>query len=71
MPGTLLAFDQHPDGAIGQFQQLQHRCDHAEIIKLIANRIIFRRVELSDEEDFLVGIHRLLERNHRFVATDE
>ena len=71
MPGALLAFDEHANRAIGQFEQLQDRRNHAEIIKLIAGRIIFRRIELSDEKNFLVRIHRLLERHHGFVAADK
>ena len=71
MERTLLAFDQHADGAVGQFQQLQHGRDDAQIIELIANRIVFRRIELCHQEDFLVGIHRLFKRDDRFVATDK
>ena len=69
--GALLAFDQDTDGAIRQFQQLQDGSYHPEIIKLIASRVVFGRIELCDEKDFLVRIHRFLKRNHRFVATNE
>ena len=68
---TLLAFDQHTDGAIGEFQQLQHRGDDAQIIERVAIGIILGRIELCHQEDRLVRRHRGFERRHRFLAADE
>jgi len=71
VPGALLAFDQHANGAVGKLQQLQDGGDHPEIIELVANRIVFRWIKLRNEKDFLVRIHCLFQGNHGFVATDE
>ena len=43
-----LAFDQHLDGAIGQFQQLQHIGQHADAVDAIGGRIVDGGVDLAD-----------------------
>ena len=68
---ALLAFHQHAHGAIGQFQQLHDGGGHAHFIQIVAARIILGRIELCDEDDFLVVLHRLFQRDDGFVATDE
>ena len=66
-----LALDQHPDGAVGKFQQLDNAGNDAKIIEVVTARVILRRVELGDQKNLLVGVHRDFERGNRFVATDE
>ena len=43
----------------------------AEIVERVAIRIVLARIELRDEEQFLVGGHRRLKRRNRFLAADE
>ena len=43
----------------------------AEVVERVAIGIVLARIELGDEEQFLVGGHRGLERGHRFLAADE
>ena len=38
------------DGAVGQFQKLQHRRDDAGIVKVIAHGVVLARIELGDEK---------------------
>ena len=70
-PRALRAFDQHANGAVGQLQQLHRRGDDAEVVERIAIGIVLGRIELGDQEQFLVGGHRRLERGDRFLAPDE
>ncbi len=66
--GAVRPFDQDAHSAIGQFEQLQHLRNHADIIQVIPLRIIRARIKLSEEEDILRCLHRRLERGNRFVA---
>ena len=66
-----LALDQHTHCAIRQFQQLNDTRHDTEVVEIVTVGIVLGRVELRDEENFLVGRHRGFERGHRFVATDE
>ena len=70
-PRALAALDQHADGAVGQLQQLHRGGDDAEVVERVAVGIVLARVELGDEEHFLVARHRRLERRDRFLAADE
>ena len=45
--------------------------DDPEVVERVAIGIILARVELGDEEQFLVAFHRRLERRDRFFAADE
>jgi hypothetical protein len=69
--GTRLALDQHAHRAVGQFEELEHLRDNANVVKILALRIVAARIELGEQEDVLVAGHRRLERLHRFVAPDE
>ena len=69
--GTLHALDQHADRAVGQLQQLHRGGDHAEVVERVAVGIVLARIELRDQEQFLVVGHRRLERGDRFLAADE
>ncbi|EKD60156.1 MAG: hypothetical protein ACD_54C00910G0002 [uncultured bacterium] len=66
-----LAFDQHLDGAIRQFQQLQHIGKHANRVDAIGGRVIDGRVNLARQQDLLVVRHNLFQRPHRFLAANE
>src|SRR5882672_4413899 len=46
---TRLAFDQHTNGLVGKFQELQHRGQGAEAVKTIRGRIVFAGVLLGQE----------------------
>src|SRR3546814_1692809 len=52
-PRPRSAFDQHTHGAIGQLEQLQDLRDHAEIIKIVAFRIVASRIKLCEQENVL------------------
>src|SRR3546814_10099618 len=67
----LLALDEHTNGAVGQLQKLEHGGDHADVVEIVALRIVLAGIELGDEEDFLVAFHRGLERGNRAVARSE
>src|SRR3546814_14919010 len=67
----LLALYEHTNGAVGQLQKLEHGGDHADVVEIVALRIVLAGIELGDEEDFLVAFHRGLERGNRAVAADE
>ena len=69
--GPLLALNQHPNGSVGQLQQLHHRRRNANGVQVIKIGIVLRRIELGDEENFLVAFHRLFEGNDGFVATNK
>ena len=43
----------------------------AEVVERIAIGIVLARIELGDQEQFLVGGHRRFERSDRFFAADE
>ena len=59
------------DTVWGQLQELEHGSNHAEIVEIIAAGIVLARIELGDEENFLVRRHRGFECCDRFVATHE
>ena len=65
------AFHQHLDRAIGQLEELQHLGQRADAVQVGAARIVGLGRLLRDEQDALVGFHRLLQRPDRLVATDE
>ena len=69
--GSLLALNQHPNGSVGQLQKLHHRCRNTHGVQVIKIGIILSRIELSDEENFLVALHRLFEGDDGFVATNK
>ena len=58
---ALLALDQHLDGAIGQFQQLQDGSDGADPIQGVFAWIIVSGILLSQQKDLLLTGHRGLE----------
>ena len=69
--GTPATFDEHLDGAIGKFQQLQHGADGADGVDIVGRGVVLRRVLLGDEEYLLVVAHDVFESTNRFLATDE
>src|SRR3546814_8769310 len=68
-PYTTLCRSAHR--AVGQLEKLEHGRADAHVVQVVAFGIVLGRVELRDEENLLVGLHRRLERGDRFVATDE
>ncbi len=68
---TALAFDQHLDGAIGQFQQLQHIGQHTDFIDGVRIGIVVAGIFLSGEQNLLVALHDLVQRLDGFLAADE
>ena len=65
------AFNQHFNGAIGQFQQLQHIGQHAGFINAVFVRVIHTGVNLTGQQDLLVVVHHLFECRHRFFTPDK
>ena len=65
---ALHAFDENSNGAIGQFQKLHRGRNDAKIVERISIRIVLARIELSDQEQLLVGSHRSFERGDRFLT---
>ena len=65
------ALDQHLDGAVGQFQQLQHIGQHADAVDVALCRVVIGRVDLARQQDLLVVLHHLFQRAHRLVAPYE
>ena len=58
---ALLALDQHLDGAIGQFEQLQYGCNGADTVQGIFTWIVISWILLGQQEDLLLARHRGLE----------
>ncbi|MNG95368.1 hypothetical protein D3C79_544030 [compost metagenome] len=58
---ALLALDQHLDGAIGQFQQLQYGGNGTDAVQGVFARVIVGRVFLGQQENLLFARHRRLE----------
>ncbi len=69
--GALQTLDQHLHGAVGQFQELQHAGERADLIDGIRSRIIIGRILLRREEDQRIVLHHLFERLDRLLAADE
>ena len=67
----LLALDEHTYRAVGQLQKLHDGGSDAHFVQIFSARIVLRRIKLGDEDDFLVLLHRLLQRDDGFVAADE
>src|SRR5690242_9129524 len=68
---ALFAFDEHAHRAVRQLEELQDRRADADVIQVIAAGIVLRRIELRDQEDFLVGGHRRFQRGDGLVAANE
>ena len=68
---ALASFDQDLDRAIGQFEQLQHRTDRADIVDIVDGRIVLTRIFLRHKQNLLVVLHHVFQRLHRFVPPDE
>jgi hypothetical protein len=68
---ALDALDQHLDGAVGQLQQLQDRRDGADVVEVLGSGIVHVGLALREQQDLLVHLHGLLERDYRALAADE
>ena len=69
--GATGSFDQDLDGAIGQLEQLQHRCDGADLEQRRGRGIVVGSVALGDEKNLLVLAHHLFQGLDGLLATDE
>ena len=65
------ALHQHLDRAVGQLQQLQDLRQGADRVEVAGIGVVGFGGLLRDEQDLLVGLHRLLQRAHRLVPPDE
>ena len=61
--------DQHLDGAIRQFQQLQDAGNRSDIMNVICRRIVIRSALLRHQHDLLAGLHGLLKGADRLAPT--
>ncbi len=68
---AVAALNQHAHGAIGELEQLEHLRDHADIVEVVAHRIVATGIKLRQQENVLAAFHRRFERRNRFVASDE
>ena len=65
------AFDQHLDGAVGQFQKLENRADGTDFVDVAGRRIVIGGVLLGDEQNLLLVGHDVFQGAHGFFAADE
>ena len=65
------AFDQNLHRAIGQFQQLQHRGNGADLEQIIRARIILASILLGNKQDLLVILHHRFQRADGFLTAHE
>ena len=68
---ALDAFDEHLDRAVGQLQQLQDARDRADVVEVLRRGVVDVGLLLREQQDLLVDLHRLLEREDRALAADE
>ena len=68
---ALLTLHQYLDGAIRQFEQLQHASDCADAIEAFFARIIVSRIFLGDQEDLFVAGHGRLQSLNGLLPTDK
>jgi hypothetical protein len=68
---ALGALYEHLDGAVGQLEQLQDRRDRADVVQVLRRGIIDVGLLLREQQDLLVDLHRLLEREDRLLAAHE
>ncbi|CAM5588106.1 hypothetical protein RLIN73S_01487 [Rhodanobacter lindaniclasticus] len=68
---TRLPLDQHLDRAIGQFQQLQHTSQRADLVQIGDLGVVDVRAGLGYQQDLPFAFHRAFQRPHRLVAADE
>ena len=66
-----LAFHKHLHRAVGQFQQLQHIGERADVIQFISTGIFIAGVLLAEQEHGAAVVHGRFERGHRFFAAHE
>ena len=67
--GTLLAFHQHLDGAVGKFEHLQDGRDTADIKHIRHRRLVFGGCLLGDQHDAPLGFHGQLQRLDAFGSS--
>ena len=70
-PRPLATFHQDLDSTVREFQELQNGGDRPDSVDFLDGRIVLARVDLRDEQDPLVLLHRLLERLNGSIPADE
>ncbi len=68
---ALRTFDQHLDGTVRQFEELQYLRDGADLVDRGGFRFIVGGVLLRDEQNALVLAHHFLERANGLLTPDE
>ena len=68
---ALAALDQHLDGAIGKFEQLQHIGQHAGQEDAVGCGFVHRRILLCRQQDRAILFHHGLQRPHGLFAPHE
>jgi hypothetical protein len=69
--GTLHAFHQDLDRAIGQLEHLQDIGQAADFVHVLRHRLILGRRFLGDQENALAGFHRGFKRLDRLGTPDK
>ena len=67
----LATFHQDLDSTVWELQELQNGGDRPDSVDFLDGRIVLPRVDLCDEQDSLVLLHRLLKRLNGSIPTDE
>lgn len=70
-PSALVALDQHLHRAVREAEQLHDGADRPDLVDVFGGRLVGAGVLLSDEEDLLVAVHRLVESQDALLAPDE
>ncbi|EAQ29638.1 hypothetical protein NAP1_02660 [Erythrobacter sp. NAP1] len=65
------AFNKHANCAVRQLQKLKHLRNDADVIEVIAFRIVAGRIKLGEEEDIFRRFHRRFKRGNRLVTPNE
>src|SRR3546814_1978651 len=68
---ALAPLHQHLHGPVRQIQKLQHGGQRADVVQILARRVLVRRIELRDEKDRFVRHHRRFQRGDRLFTADE
>ena len=63
--------DQHLDRAVRQLEELQNRGDRPDLVEILGLRIVDIRLLLREQQDLLVHLHRLLEREDGLLTAHE
>ena len=65
------ALHENLDRAVRQLQELQDRCQRADLVDVLRPRLVDIGLCLGDEQDLAIASHRLIQRGDRPFAADE